>query len=98
VVITTDALAKRITATFKAPSTSAGVNIYLFLGGSAFAGQPDPTTAAPPPGYVAVGNVVKDTATLNATVQANTVYTLYFYTSQSANSGRDNVQTAACVP
>jgi hypothetical protein len=90
-----------ITASYKAPSTTTSVAIYLYAGGSAFAGDPPPPVMlAPPPGSIASAVIGSNTATVTANVIPGvSVYTVYFYTTVDVvASGNSVQQTIGCSP
>lgn len=101
VVISVPAGTAAITASYKAPGTTGSVAIYLYAGGSAFAGDPPPpVTLAPPPGSIASSVAGNNTATLTANVIPGvSVYTVYFYTTVDVTTTGNSVQqTIGCSP
>ncbi len=99
VVVSVPAGTATITASYKAPGTTGRVAVYLYAGGSAFAGDPPPpVTLAPPSGSIASAVATGNMATLTASaVPGVSVYTVYFYTTTDvAASGNSVQQTIGC--
>lgn len=99
VVIDVPASTTTIIISFKAPGTTGAASIYLYAGGSAFAGAPRPPLSVPPPsGSIASTTASGSTATLRANVlSGQRIYTVYFYAMKDTRvRGRAVRETTGC--
>jgi Flp pilus assembly protein TadG len=97
VVIDIPASTRTIAITFRAPGTTGAASIYLYAGGSAFAGAPNPPITMPPPaGSIASATASGNTATLRANVLVGQrTYSVYFYATGNTN-GNSVRQSIGC--